>query len=90
MIIAFDPAKDLINREKHGISLLAAEFADWDNAWEWQDTRKDYGENRRVALAMIGERLYTIVYVERDGCKRIISLRKSNDREWRFYEENTR
>ena len=45
------------------------------------DTRRDYGETRMIALCAIGERIYCVVYVDRENVRRIISLRKANYRE---------
>lgn len=87
-MITFDPAKDQTNRDKHGISLAEADFLDWAAALTWQDDRKDYGEIRMVALAPMADRLYCCVYVEREEAKRIISLRKANQREFDHYAEN--
>lgn len=49
--------------------------------------RRDYGEHRMVAIGYIGLRLYGVVYVDRDGRRRIISLRKANSREEARYAE---
>jgi uncharacterized DUF497 family protein len=84
--IEFDPAKDAINREKHGISLADAVEMDWSNALVWNDTRRDYGEPRQVALAPLGDRLYCVAFVDRGKVRRIISLRKANQREFNRYE----
>ena len=46
-----------------------------------QDTRGDYGESRWVTVGDIDDRLVVTVWTERDGDRRIISLRKANDRE---------
>ena len=40
-----------------------------------------------IALAPIGERLYCVVYVGRENDRRIISLRKANQREFDYYEQ---
>ena len=48
---------------------------------DMKDTRRDYGETRMIALCAIGERLYCVVYVDREDARRIISLRKANYRE---------
>jgi hypothetical protein len=87
--VIFDAAKDAINMEKHGVSLTNAIRIDWDMALTWQDTRRDYGETRMIALAPIDERLYCVVYVDRGNDRRIISLRKANQREFDFYEQET-
>ena len=84
----FDPDKDATNIAKHGVSLADAELIDWDAALVWEDDRKEYGETRLVALAPIDDRLFCCVYVERDGQRRFISLRKANKREVMEYVEN--
>lgn len=89
MKVIFDAAKDAINMEKHGVSLTNAARIDWDVALTWQDTRRDYRETRMIALAPIDERLYCVVYVDRGNDRRIISLRKANQREFDFYEQET-
>lgn len=87
MKVICDAPKDAINKEKHGVSLTDAALIDWDSALTWQDTRRDYGETRMIALAPIGERLYCVVYVDREDERRIISLRKANQREFDYYEQ---
>jgi uncharacterized DUF497 family protein len=84
----FDPDKNATNIAKHGVSLADAELIDWNAAQVWEDDRKEYGEIRLVALAPIDVRLFCCIYVERDGQKRIISLRKANKREVIDYAEN--
>jgi uncharacterized DUF497 family protein len=48
---------------------------------DMKDTRRDYGEGRMIVLCAIGERLYCVVYGDREDARRIISLRKANYRE---------
>ncbi len=81
MQITFDQAKDALNKTKHGLSLSEATKLEWDDALIWQDTRRDYGEARMVALGVIGARLYCVVYVDRNDARRVISLRKANYKE---------
>jgi len=84
--IVFDPVKDEKNMEKHdGVSLADAKAFEWENAVVWPDYRKDYGEGRMVGLGYIGERLFNVVFVDRDEIRRIISLRKANLREVKRY-----
>jgi uncharacterized protein len=87
MKVEFDPAKDEINRTKHGISLQAATGFDWDTALEREDDRFDYGEVRFVAIGLIGDRLYIMVFTEGsdDGVVRVISLRSAEKHETRYY-----
>ncbi len=51
MPIEFDPAKDLANQDKHGVSLAMAVELDWEAALVWVDERIEYGEARLIALA---------------------------------------
>ncbi len=88
MRIIFDEAKEALNNRKHGVSLSEAEKLEWDDALIWQDTRRDYGEARMIALCAIGERLYCVVYVDRNDARRVISLRKANNKERKFYVSN--
>ena len=91
LTLIFDPEKDAANTQKHGVSLGNAQSFEWDTALTWPDTRRDYGEKRVVGLGYIGLRLMMVVYVDRPPEKptqrRIISLRKANKREERFYAE---
>ena len=87
MKIDYDDTKDAVNTQKHGVSLSEAGSVEWGTAVIWPDTRKNYGENRMVAMAYIGARIYSVVFVDRDNVRRIISLRKANKREVRRYAE---
>jgi hypothetical protein len=91
MNVTFDPAKDVANVAKHGVSLTEAAGFEWGSAVVWPDTRRDYGEARMVALGYIGLRIMALVFVDRPPEKpterRIISLRKANSREVKRYAE---
>jgi uncharacterized DUF497 family protein len=54
----------------------------------WMDGRKDYGETRQCALALIEQRLYFVAFVDRGDRRRAISLRKANIREVTHYAKN--
>lgn len=81
MRITFDAAKDKSNQAKHGVSLAMAAEVEWDDAMVWSDTRRDYGEDRMCAIGYIGPRLHFVAFVDRGNVRRIISLRKANQRE---------
>jgi hypothetical protein len=83
----FDPLKNLANLNKHGIALSEAMRLEWHDAISWVDNRKDYGETRFVALIPMKNRLFCVVYTDTHLNRRIISLRKANNREIERYEE---
>ena len=86
--IEFDPAKDVSNQAKHGVSLSLAIELDWEAALVWVDERFDYNETRMIALAPKTGILYYVAFVERGSVRRIISLRRSNRREVKYYVQN--
>jgi len=83
----FDPVKDAVNQGKHGVSLALAEVLFNGPHISIADDRFDYGETRQIAFGFINSRLFVCVYTDRDGERRIISLRKANSREVRRYGE---
>ncbi len=85
--ITFDPTKDALNVSKHGVSLRRAADLEWDSAVVWIDARRDYGEPRECGIGYIGLRLFFVVFVDRGGERRVISLRKANLREVKRYAE---
>ena len=85
MRIEFDPAKDSANQTKHGVSLALAEELDWDAALVWIDDRFENDEWRMVALAPKTGILYCVAFVDRGEVRRIISLRRANRREVKYY-----
>lgn len=85
MDIEYDHRKDAINIAKHGVSLSLAKDLEWNNLWALEDQRQDYGETRMIGYATIEARLYCVIYTDRGDIRRIISLRKANNREKREY-----
>jgi len=83
----WDERKNVANMEKHGVDFTLAEKFCWDTAMETIDDRADYGEKRWVALGLIGDRVYVMIYTLRGDNIRIISLRKANKREAEHYEK---
>lgn len=89
MTVEFDPAKNAINRAKHGVSLEAAARFEWETAIVVEDDRFDYGERRFYAIGFIDNRLYTLIYTDgqTQDSIRAISLRRSTRSEVRRYED---
>jgi uncharacterized DUF497 family protein len=88
MDIEFDPEKDALNKARHGgIGLAAAREFDMDTALVALDDRQDYGEDRWSAVGFIGADLHVLIFTERHGRIRPISLRKAEKSEARNYDQ---
>lgn len=87
MNIEFDAAKDEANIAKHGVSLALAAEIEWSDVLCAPDSRRDYGELREIGFAVIAQRLYVVVFVQRGEVMRVISLRKANAREGKMYDQ---
>ncbi len=81
MEIEFNNNKRKQNLKNHGIDFKDAQSFDWDNAIEYMDDRKNYGELRVIAVGDFLDRLTVMVYTVRNGKRRLISWRKANKRE---------
>ncbi len=86
MNITFDSNKDTTNQSKHGVSLAFAKHLEWDWLQAEPDNRRDYGEQRMIGYMPVLDRVYCVVYIDRDDERRIVSLRKANKREVKRYE----
>jgi uncharacterized DUF497 family protein len=49
------------------------------------DDRKDYGEIRQITIGFLDGRMVVMVWTQRGETRRIISLRKANEREQTTY-----
>lgn len=88
MAITFDPAKDAMNKRKHGISLAEAERIDLPSASFRPDTSQRYGEVRYQILGFIGAALHSLICTfDKDENIRAISLRKATKQEEKLYAE---
>lgn len=48
---------------------------------EFEDIRKNYGEQRMICFGWLAGRLMAVGYVQRGQSRHIFSMRKANDRE---------
>jgi uncharacterized DUF497 family protein len=75
------------NIQRHGLNFEGAE-AIWDNfTVTREDTREDYGETRLVTFGILNGEVVVLVHVDRDDDMHIISLRKAEKYEARYYFE---
>ncbi len=83
--IDFDPGKRASNLSKHGLDLADAEAVFAGAAFTRPDDRRNYGEQRFVTVGYLNGRMVVIAWTPRDGCQRVINMRKANEREQAFY-----
>ncbi|PSJ57691.1 BrnT family toxin [Kumtagia ephedrae] len=88
MKFEWDEEKYETNKAKHGIVFDLIHDFDILTALVVEDDRFDYGETRLVGIGLIHTRIMVVVYTERGDVVRVISLRKANRKEIRFYVEN--
>jgi uncharacterized protein len=85
--IEFDPVKSASNAKRRGLPFELTAEVDWSAAYTIEDRRRDYGEARFLAFAPMNGRLHVVCYCIRGEAFRIISFRKANRREEKFYAE---
>lgn len=91
MQIDFDEEKDSINRFKHRVSLAFGKRVFDDQSCQILPSfRPIDGEDRYKAVGDVDGKLFTAIYVMRDQIIRLISVRRSNDREQRDYDSDPR
>jgi uncharacterized DUF497 family protein len=89
MQISYDPAKNTRNIRDRGLSFDQVHGFGFEAAVIRLDARFNYGETRYRALGMLDGRLHALVFTEIVDGIRIISFRKANKREMRWYEQET-
>jgi len=86
MKIEFDDAKDIANREKHGLPLaFGVRLFDDPDLLILPTIRKEDEEERHKAVGRVEGKLYTAVHVWRGETIRFISVRRSNESEEKAY-----
>lgn len=87
--ISFDPAKNASNIASRGLSFERATEFDFQTAVLTVDSRHDYGETRMTAIGKLDDVLHVLIFTMREEMLRVISFRKANKREVRWYEKAT-
>jgi len=81
----WDEAKREANILKHGVDFVAA-VKIFDGPFiETEDRRRNYGEQRLLALGELGGVVFRVVYIWRGERRRIISARRARRDERRAY-----
>lgn len=85
MKIEFDPAKRQATLQHRGLDMAQA-AAVFDGATlTIEDDRANYDEPRFITIGKLAGRMVVLVWTPRAEARRIISMRKANDREQKTY-----
>lgn len=81
MRITFDPAKRVKTLVERGLDFARANEVFDGVTVTLEDNRLDYGEFRCVTVGYLDGRVVVVVWTPRGRARRIISMRKVNERE---------
>lgn len=85
MQIEFDPAKRDKTLAERGLDMARADEVFDGRHFTAEDAREDYCEPRYITAGKLGGRLIVMVWTPRGEVRRIISMRKANEREQTRY-----
>ena len=85
MLIEFDTNKRDKTLFERGIDFADAAKVFAGHQYTLQDKRQEYDEPRFITVGKLNERMVIIVWTTRGESRRIISMRKCNDREQERY-----
>lgn len=89
MQFEFDPAKSATNKDKHGID-FAAGVTFWFDDDRIEVEAHSTGEERFFVIGRIAGRFWTAICTRREQAIRIISVRRSREKEKNQYEDHQR
>ncbi|MBE2223444.1 MAG: BrnT family toxin [Anaerolineae bacterium] len=87
MEIEYDPAKREQTLENRGLDFDRCHDVFNGPILEMEDTRIKYGESRFIVFGLLDTRMVVIVWTPRGDRRRIISMRKANEREQQRFRE---
>ena len=85
MRIEFDEAKRGATLEARGLDMAGVPLVFAGPTLTVEDDRQDYGEVRYITIGFLDATMVVIVWTRRNDARRIISLRRANERERRIY-----
>ena len=84
---SWDETKSRENLAKHGPGFRDAQVVFDGACVTFEDTRRDYGEQRFITPGQLEGRVAVVAHTPRGGHTRVISMRKANSREAKRYRE---
>lgn len=85
MEFEFDPAKRNATLQIRGLDMARAPDVFAGATLTVEDNRKDYGEPRYITIGFLANRMVILAWTQRGKVRRIISMRKANEREQAVY-----
>ncbi|SKA27294.1 hypothetical protein SAMN02745126_04636 [Enhydrobacter aerosaccus] len=85
MEIEFDPVKRRATLQARDLDMADAGEVFEGPTLTVEDDRQDYGEARYITIGFLADRMVVLVWTPRGAARRIISMRKANDREQALY-----
>ena len=86
-MLRWDEVKRKLNIKNHGLDFVGCD-AIWDHfTVTREDRRQDYGEARQVCFGLLAGEVVVLVYTERSAGTHVISLRKAEKHEARYYRQ---
>jgi hypothetical protein len=86
MELTFDPAKRLETLKERGLDFASAGDVFAGVTFTIEDDRIEYPEPRFVTIGMLADRMVVLVWTPTPRGRRIISMRKANEREQARYQ----
>lgn len=74
--------------EKRGLDFADAELVFDGPLFTFEDDRRDYGEQRRVSMGLLRDKVVVIVHTETENEIRIISMREAEKYEQHLFFSN--
>jgi uncharacterized DUF497 family protein len=87
MRITFDRAKRELTLRERALDFRDALHVFAGSTLNVQDCRQDYGEIRMLTVGYLAGRMVMVVWTPRGKARRIISMRKCNEREQARYRD---
>ncbi len=85
MDIEYDPVKRKRTLIERGLDFARAAEVFAGHHFTAEDVREDYSEQRLITVGLMDGRMVVIVWTPRGKARRIISMRKANEREQNRY-----
>lgn len=87
MEITFDPAKRDVTLQERGLDFADAAKVFAGVTLDMVDDRFDYAEERWITTGLLDGRMVVLVWTPTADGRRVISMRKANDREQKRWSE---